>query len=225
MMSDEIQNETPKPKKEKSRVKGKRKKSGARLPALEEKGRREKAFEVFLASYRITGKVQRSAALAGVSCRAIQKWRQEFPEFEEEFRESHIAWVEHLKTEIYRRAVEGWDEPVYQKGELVGTVRKFDSKLLMYLTSQADPSFRTIQPAAQVNIANALTTTTNNIHGNVTIIEDSDWYGNKAHNMAAEAATAHLTDSSLTSEIQTSRLRETVEQDGNGDAGGTAGAR
>ena len=49
MMSDEMQNETPKPKKEKSRVKGKRKKSGTRLPALEEKGRREKAFEVFLA--------------------------------------------------------------------------------------------------------------------------------------------------------------------------------
>lgn len=220
-MSDEIQ----KPKKEKSRVKGKRNKSGSRLPALEEKGRREKAFEVFLSSYRITGKVQRSAALAGVSCRAIQKWRQEFPEFEEEFRESHIAWVEHLKTEIYRRAVEGWDEPVYQKGELVGTVRKYDSKLLMYLTSQADPSFRTIQPAAQVNIATALTTTTNNIHGNVTIIEDSDWYGNQAHSLAAEAVAAHLADSSLTREVQASRLRETVEQDGNRDVGGITGAR
>lgn len=212
-------------KKQKSRTKGTRKKSGSKLPLLEEKGRRDKAFEVFLRAYSMTGKVQHSAALAGVSCRAIQKWRREIPEFEEQFQVAHIEWVEVLKTEIHRRAVEGWDEPVFYKGDCCGTVRKYDSKLLMYLTSQADPSFRTIQPAAQVNIANAVSSTTNNIHGDVTIIEREDWYGNEAHNLAAKAPAAHLADTAVSGEIQASRLREAVEQDGDGIVSSTEGAR
>jgi hypothetical protein len=47
-----------------------------------------------------------------------------------------------LVAEAWRRAVDGWEEPVFQKGEEVGRVRKFDSLLLMFLIKQRDPSFR-----------------------------------------------------------------------------------
>lgn len=206
----------------KSRAKGTRPKSGSRLPALEEKGRREKAFEVFLSAYRKTGKKQDSAELAGVSCRAIQKWRDEYPDYEERFQEAHQAWVEVLTTEAFRRGVEGWDEPVYQKGGLVGTVKKFDSYLLMQLLKKADPSFKE-SGNTSVSVANQVNQTT--IHGNVTIIEDSDWYGNKAHDMAAEAIAAHSSVPLVGCEVQAAGSRETLEQDGCNDASGSSGAR
>jgi len=208
----------------KSKTKGTRPKSGARLPLLQEKGRREKAFEVFLNAYRLSGMKQRSAALAGVSCRAIQKWRQEFPEFEERFEDAHAEYVESLKEEVHRRAVIGWDEPVFQKGECVGTIRKYDSNLLMFLTKQAEPSFRDSSAAAQVNIANTVANN-NTINSTHRIIEDADWYGNDAHDLATKAITTHAPSAALTSEIQTTGLRETLEQNSNGNAGSIEGAR
>lgn len=208
----------------KSQAKGTRPKSGARLPALEEKGRRDKAFEVFLRAYQKTGRKQDSALLAGVSCRTIQKWREEFPEFEERFQIAHEHWRDILKAEVFRRAVEGWEEPVFQKGKCVGYVRKFDSNLLMFAMKQADASYKERQET-NVNVATQINNTTTNIEGNVTIIEDSDWYGNKAHDMATEAVAAHSPGALVSGEVQGSSLRPEVEQDGNGDAGSGAGAR
>lgn len=206
----------------KSKQKGSRPKSGSRLPALEEKGRRDKAFEVFLKAYSRTGRKHDSAEMAGVSCRSIQKWRDEFPEFEEAFQSAHGKWADLLKSEVFRRAVDGWEEPVYYKGEMVGTIRKYDSNLLMFLMKQADSSFKE-NYQTQVNVANRVNQTT--IHGNVTIIEDSDWYGNRAHDMASEAVTAQSPGAHVPCEVQVVGLRETVEQDGNDDVGGTEGAR
>lgn len=40
------------------------------------------------------------------------------------------------------RFVDGWEEPVYQKGLLVGHIRKFDNRLGEFLIKQRDPSFR-----------------------------------------------------------------------------------
>jgi hypothetical protein len=38
-----------------------------------------------------------------------------------------------MEDEAMRRAVDGWDEPVYQKGEQVGVVRKYSDSLLALL--------------------------------------------------------------------------------------------
>jgi hypothetical protein len=40
------------------------------------------------------------------------------------------------------RAIDGWEEPVWHKGEMVGTIHRHDSRLLEFLIKQADPSFR-----------------------------------------------------------------------------------
>jgi len=40
------------------------------------------------------------------------------------------------------RFVDGWEEPVYQKGELVGFIRKYDNRLGEFLIKQRDPTFR-----------------------------------------------------------------------------------
>jgi hypothetical protein len=41
--------------------------------------------------------------------------------------------TQRLEDEAIRRATEGWEEPVYQRGELVGHVRRYSDALLMFL--------------------------------------------------------------------------------------------
>lgn len=51
------------------------------------------------------------------------------------------------------RAIDGWDEPVFQGGKQVGTVHKHDSTLLMFLIKQRDPSFRENGGKTQVELS------------------------------------------------------------------------
>ena len=65
------------------------------------------------------------------------------PEFAAEVDEAYHADGRDTLVEVARcRAVDGWDEAVFQKGELVGYVRKYDHRLLELLIKQRDPSFR-----------------------------------------------------------------------------------
>jgi len=59
------------------------------------------------------------------------------------FDEALRSGTEVLIDEAKRRAVEGWEEPRFNKhGDEVGRVRRYDSTLLMFLIKQRDPSFR-----------------------------------------------------------------------------------
>lgn len=209
---------TPKPK-PKSRANGTRAKAGGRLPLVAEQAVRENRMATFLREYGKTGKMQHSARTAGISCRTIQKWRATYPEFDEQYEDAHQHYIDVLRTAAFQRAVYGVTNPGKH-----GDITTYSDNLLMFLMKQADPSFRDKQETS-VNVATQINNTTHNVHGNITIIEDADWYGNEAHNLAAEAAAAHLTGPSLPSEVQATCVREAVEQDGNGDVGGTEGTR
>ena len=55
------------------------------------------------------------------------------------------AWAqgaEYLIEEARRRGVDGWEEPVFQGGKQVGTVRKYDSNLLMFSIKGRRPEFK-----------------------------------------------------------------------------------
>ena len=56
--------------------------------------------------------------------------RKKDPEFGKAFDEALAHAKEVIQHEIHRRAVEGWEEPVYQRGECVGHVRRFSDRLL-----------------------------------------------------------------------------------------------
>jgi hypothetical protein len=47
--------------------------------------------------------------------------------------------LENLETEAYRRAVLGYEEPVYQPGEKVGVVTRYSDNLLMLLLRSRAP--------------------------------------------------------------------------------------
>lgn len=49
---------------------------------------------------------------------------------------------ESLEAEVHRRAVDGWDEPVYQKGEMVGLIRRHSDRMLELLIKKNIPEYR-----------------------------------------------------------------------------------
>jgi hypothetical protein len=54
----------------------------------------------------------------------------------EDARREAADWLE---KEAWRRAMTGWLEPVYQKGEKVGSIRRFSDQLLLRLMEANNP--------------------------------------------------------------------------------------
>lgn len=98
----------------------------------------QKKKEKFLALFRQTGVV--SYAAQGVANRAtVYKWLKEDPEFEKQFDDAKEEAAELMELEARRRAVQGVDKPVYQKGECVGYIREYSDTLLMFMLKGAKP--------------------------------------------------------------------------------------
>lgn len=83
-----------------------------------------------------------AAEKVGRGRRDFYRLRTTDTEFAAEWRAAWAEGTDRLVAEAQRRAVDGVDEPVFHKGEIVGYVRRLDSTLLMFLIKQRDPSFR-----------------------------------------------------------------------------------
>src|ERR1700730_6193506 len=94
----------------------------------------------FLAALSSTGNVRLSAQEAGVSRKTCYEARNRSSKFRDQWDTALEEAADILEAEARRRAVEGWDEPVYQKGELVGVVRKFSDQLLITLMRADRPA-------------------------------------------------------------------------------------
>lgn len=68
---------------------------------------------------------ERHGAVAG-----FRQHAKRDPEFAAAWEAALEEAREHVEMELHRRAVVGWEEPVYQRGELVGSVTKFSDRLL-----------------------------------------------------------------------------------------------
>ena len=84
--------------------------------------------------------VRHAAVHAGRHWRRFYTLRDRDEAFAKEWQEAVEAGVDVLEQEAYRRAVEGVDEPVYQGGEMVGTVRRYSDRLLEFLIRGRRPS-------------------------------------------------------------------------------------
>lgn len=85
------------------------------------------------------GVVSRAALEVGVDRRTPYRLRKSDLEFAAAWDEAEYAGAETLVAEAYRRAVEGWEEPVYQGGEEVGKVRKYSDTMLSILLKSKQP--------------------------------------------------------------------------------------
>lgn len=94
----------------------------------------------YLRHYSTCGRVMESAAVAGVDPSTVTRWRADDEIFAKMEGHAHDAFVENvLEKEAIRRAVVGVEKPVYQQGEMVGTVREYSDTLLIFMMKGERP--------------------------------------------------------------------------------------
>ena len=80
--------------------------------------------------------------------------QQNDPEFAAQIREAEAQGAELLHYACFQRALEGNLEPIYFQGEVVGRVRKFDTRLqIEFLRAHMPQLFKT-PGAAPINVNN-----------------------------------------------------------------------
>src|SRR6266516_5428059 len=89
-----------------------------------------------------------AARVASSTRKQFKMLQQSDPEFAEDYREARGYGDEAIRAEIRRRALEGWEEPVFGSlgpgagsGE-IGRVRKFSDRLLVKLAEAHLPEFK-----------------------------------------------------------------------------------
>jgi len=113
--------------------------------------RRKKAFLKELELHGIQTRAARAASpRASSRYGAIQTFKDERerdPEFARQWDEAMQAAEASIEHEIFRRAQEGWDEPIYggrHRERVVGTVRKYSDRLLELRAKALLPAYREI---------------------------------------------------------------------------------
>jgi hypothetical protein len=94
--------------------------------------------------------------LLGISADAYQQARKD-PEFVRRVKVARGAGYDMMEHEAHRRAVEGWVEPVFYRGELVAGedgkpvgVRRYSDTLLKFLLKHCNP--KKFNPGVNVNV-------------------------------------------------------------------------
>ncbi len=98
--------------------------------------KRQKAF---LAAYAQCGNITGAAEAANLNRSSHYDWMRDNVTYCMAFAQAEEEAADRLEHEARRRAIEGIEEPVYQGGKLVGTVKKYSDTLLMFLAKGARP--------------------------------------------------------------------------------------
>jgi len=93
----------------------------------------------FLALLAFKGNVTYAAVSVGVTRQTAYSERRRNETFKQEWNDALQIAYDGLEFEARRRAVEGVLEPVFQKGEQVGSIRKYSDRLLIVLMRAARP--------------------------------------------------------------------------------------
>lgn len=93
----------------------------------------------FLKQYTAAGEIGTAATAVGIHRDTHYRWLKADKRYRKEFDNATQLRVEVLETEVRRRALVGWDEPVYYKGQKVGDVHKFSDVLLIFALKGEKP--------------------------------------------------------------------------------------
>lgn len=93
----------------------------------------------FLAVLADCGNVTRAAESAGVNRVSMYQRRTKDKRFAKQWDEAAAIGAARLEDEARRRAVEGWEEPVFYQGEQCATVRRYSDTLLICLLKAHHP--------------------------------------------------------------------------------------
>ena len=106
----------------------------------------------FLAEFCKRGNVSQSASVAGVSRKTAYAWREEDPEFAEQWEQALETAIDGLEAEAWRRGQEGYEEPVFHKGEVCGHITRYSDPLLTTLLKAHKPDKYRENIAATVEV-------------------------------------------------------------------------
>ncbi len=93
----------------------------------------------FCAALADTGIVQRACDAVDISRYTAYKWRKLDPEFAEAWDDALKAALIGLEDEAHRRAFHGVEEPIYHKGHLLDTVKRYSDTLAIFLLKAHAP--------------------------------------------------------------------------------------
>lgn len=94
---------------------------------------------LFLEALARTCNVLIACREAGIDRSTAYKARDRSAAFRAQWEEAEQNGVDILKAEARRRALQGVDEPVFHKGEIVGSVKRYSDPLLMFLLRAHEP--------------------------------------------------------------------------------------
>lgn len=93
----------------------------------------------FIAALEQLPNVTRACAAAGVSKQTAYTARNVDPDFRDAWDKALSNGIEQAEDELFRRAVEGVEEPVFYEGKRVDVVRKYSDLLLIFLLKGHKP--------------------------------------------------------------------------------------
>lgn len=94
---------------------------------------------VFLKELARRANVSAAAKKAKVDRATPYRWREDDPDFASAWDEAIEVAVDSLEDEAWRRAATGTLEPVFQKGEKVGAIRRYSDMLMVTLLKAHRP--------------------------------------------------------------------------------------
>ena len=117
------------------------------IPTEEKRGRKtprtfrteQHARDEFLDALRSGLSVTAASFKANLARRTAYDWRAANPEFAAAWDDAIESGTDSLEDEALRRARDGFDKPVYQAGQLVGTVREYSDALMTLLLKGRRP--------------------------------------------------------------------------------------
>ena len=93
----------------------------------------EEYMVLFLTGLAEGWSVTKASAAAGISSFSAYKWRRDDEKFAKRWELAVEQGTDRLEDEAFRRAYEGVERPVYQGGQLVGTVTERSDRLMEFL--------------------------------------------------------------------------------------------
>jgi len=89
--------------------------------------------DAFLAALSECGILSHASELAGIDRVSVWRRRQDDAEFAAACDRAIEMAADKLEAEARRRAIDGWEEPVYQGGQLIGSKTVYSDSLLALL--------------------------------------------------------------------------------------------
>ena len=93
----------------------------------------------FLEHYERLCVIGKAAEAAGITRQTVYDWIRASEVFKTAYEGAKRGVVEKLEAEAIRRAYQGWEEPVFYKGQQQGLIRKYSDTLLIFLLKGAAP--------------------------------------------------------------------------------------